>query len=168
MSYRSVILIESKSQTRYICPTVSVLFLCFPLLRYVFASFTFSFLHHLPTSEKTIFWVIENIFHSGLDGTMTCNTVCFVTNCNYTNYYNFSNHEMGEKCMHIAPLIQISLAIKSTGQMGISSDGDESRGNVTPVESAFGREGCLVYGGGVSLGCLLFLSCTVITQRTHP
>lgn len=76
------------------------------------------------------------------------------------------------------PLIHISLTIKSTGQMGISTNGGESREFVACLFSSgvcIRERGCLVYGGGVSMGwnlrgreCLLFLSCTVFTQWTHP
>ena len=38
-----------------------------PILKFIFASLTFSFVHKLQ-SENTIFLVTENIFHSGIDG----------------------------------------------------------------------------------------------------
>jgi hypothetical protein len=41
----------------------------------IFASLTFSFVHQLQKAENTIFLVIENIFHSSLDGTMIFYTI---------------------------------------------------------------------------------------------
>jgi hypothetical protein len=38
--------------------------------KFSFVSFTFGFEDQLQTSGNTIYLVIENIFHSGLDGTM--------------------------------------------------------------------------------------------------
>ena len=51
------------------------------LLSFVFESFTFGFVHQLQTAENTILLVMENIFHSVLDGTMILYTIlsCFVT-----------------------------------------------------------------------------------------
>jgi hypothetical protein len=48
-------------------------------LSFTSAYFTFSFVHQFQTAEYTIFLVMENIFHSGLDGTMILYTVlaCF-------------------------------------------------------------------------------------------
>ena len=48
---------------------------------FVFTSFTFVFVHHLQTAETVIFLVKENIFHSGLDGTIILYTqlACLVT-----------------------------------------------------------------------------------------
>jgi hypothetical protein len=57
------------------------LFLCFPFLSFVLASFTFGFVHQLQKAENIIFWVMENIFDSGLDCTMIPYTILggFVT-----------------------------------------------------------------------------------------
>lgn len=49
-----------------------------PLLNFVFASFTL----FCTPAESTIFLLMENIFHSVLDGTIVLYTIlaCFVTN----------------------------------------------------------------------------------------
>jgi hypothetical protein len=78
LGYKSVILIESKSKKRKVC------YMCYfysPLLSFVFASFTFSFVNQLQTAYNTVVLVMENIFHSGLDGTVILYTIlaCFVT-----------------------------------------------------------------------------------------
>jgi hypothetical protein len=50
-----------------ICRSVlCVLLLCSQFLSLVFAFFTFGCVHQLQTAENTIFFVIGNIFHSGL------------------------------------------------------------------------------------------------------
>jgi hypothetical protein len=54
------------------------LFLCYPCLSFGFASFTLAFVHQLQTAENTIFWVKDNIFYSGLDGTMIRYTILLV------------------------------------------------------------------------------------------
>ena len=79
MSYRSVILIENKSKKRQIGSMCSISML--PVFQFIFASFTFGFVHELQTPENTIFLVIENVFNRGLDGTMIQQTIlaCFVT-----------------------------------------------------------------------------------------
>jgi hypothetical protein len=41
-----------------------------PLLSFAPESFTISFVHQLQTAENTIRLDMENIFHSGVDGTM--------------------------------------------------------------------------------------------------
>ena len=66
MSYRSVILIESKSKKRHICFMCAISML--PVLKFSFLLL----LTVLYTSFKqnTMFLVIENIFHSNLNGTM--------------------------------------------------------------------------------------------------
>jgi hypothetical protein len=46
-----------------------------PVLKLNFASFTFSLLHQLQTAEYIIFLVMENIFHSDLDGSMILYTI---------------------------------------------------------------------------------------------
>jgi hypothetical protein len=38
-------------------------------------SFAFGFAHQLQTAKNTMFVVIENIFHNGLDGTMILYTI---------------------------------------------------------------------------------------------
>lgn len=38
--------------------------------RYVYFFASFTFVHKLQTAENTLFLDMENIFHSGLDGTM--------------------------------------------------------------------------------------------------
>ena len=40
-----------------------------------FLSFTFAFVHQLQKAENTVFLDVENIFHSGLDGTMILHTI---------------------------------------------------------------------------------------------
>ena len=78
-SYGSVILIESKSKTPQICSMCAISML--PTFKYLFASFTFGFVHQLQTAGNTTFLVMENIFHSGLDDTMILYTTlaCFAT-----------------------------------------------------------------------------------------
>lgn len=62
---------SSKSSLRRGRSVLSALFLCFPILSFVFAFFfTLGFVHQLLTAENTIFLVQENIFDSGLDGAM--------------------------------------------------------------------------------------------------
>jgi hypothetical protein len=52
--------------------------LMLPVLEFSLCSLTFSFVHQLQKAENTIFWVIENIFHSGLDVKMILYIACFV------------------------------------------------------------------------------------------
>ena len=60
-----LILIESKSKKQYICSICA-----YSMLPVMFCFACFGFVHQLQTAENTIFLVMENIFHSGLDGTM--------------------------------------------------------------------------------------------------
>jgi hypothetical protein len=52
-----------------------------PVLKFSL-SLTSGFVHKLPTAENIIFLVMENVFHSSLDGTIILYTIlaCFVTN----------------------------------------------------------------------------------------
>ena len=62
------------SSGRYL---LCALFLCSLFLSFDFASFTFNFVHQPQTAENTIFLIMENIFYSGLDGTVILHTCLF-------------------------------------------------------------------------------------------
>ena len=78
----------------------------FPILR-------FSILR--TPAENIIFFVIKRIFHSGLDGTMILYTIlaCFVSQTEIRQM-NFSNQEMAERFLHIAPLSKKNKIILTT------------------------------------------------------
>ena len=89
------------------------------LLKLVFASFTFGFVHQLQAAENTRGLVMEHIFHSGLDGSMILYTIlaCFVTNWNQASYYKKRLGHLKYRLEIIVPWCRpISILLQFCGQ----------------------------------------------------
>jgi hypothetical protein len=100
----------SISNSRYV---LCALFLCFPLLSFVFESFIFGFGNQLQTVENTIYLLMENIFHSSLNVSLhytlpytTLGLFCLFChiNRNLANSQNCSNQETSALFLHSATL----------------------------------------------------------------
>ena len=98
MSYRYVILIESKSKKRQICSVSAISML--PVLMFSFCIFYFRF---CTPAENTIFLVILKIFHSGLDCTIIMHCL-FCHKLKLGKVSEFQQPGNGRAFLHIAPL----------------------------------------------------------------